>query len=300
MTPHTPSQPADDQPGHPELELLADLAEDLLPPARATELHAHLADCPECADTYAAFAEVRELLADTPAPPMPPKVAARIDAALAAEAAARAETARAAEAAIRTQAQTTARAETPAPTPSPATTTEPTEPTEAPGSRPHPRRRRRLLAGALGLAAALAIGTLVGQLDGSAPSTAGPSAGAAAQAPVGPAFTADNLAPEVRRLFPPRETGKPSTGANPEIHGLATPADPGTPDTIAVPEPCLAQAVGHPGAAPLASTKGSYQGTPVLALVYPLPDQPADYDVYLVTPGCPGATVLLHQTVPAH
>ncbi|WP_457033085.1 anti-sigma factor family protein, partial [Kitasatospora sp. P5_F3] len=74
--------------GHPDVELLADLAEDLTDPAELPLLQAHLAGCAECTDTYAALAEVRELLgAVEDFPPLPAELADRIDAALAVEAA---------------------------------------------------------------------------------------------------------------------------------------------------------------------------------------------------------------------
>ncbi|MFD0571022.1 anti-sigma factor family protein [Kitasatospora gansuensis] len=74
--------------GHPDVELLADLAEDLTDPAELPLLRAHLADCAECADTYAALAEVRELLGSVEDfPPLPAELGDRIDAALAVEAA---------------------------------------------------------------------------------------------------------------------------------------------------------------------------------------------------------------------
>ncbi|GAA3054976.1 hypothetical protein GCM10020229_78480 [Kitasatospora albolonga] len=73
---------------HPDVDLLADLAEGLTDPAPAAELRAHLAGCPECTDTLAALDEVSELLGSLPAEELPPEVAGRLDAALAAEAAA--------------------------------------------------------------------------------------------------------------------------------------------------------------------------------------------------------------------
>ncbi|MFD8598080.1 hypothetical protein ACFV1L_24045, partial [Kitasatospora sp. NPDC059646] len=85
MTPHPPSE-------HPDLDALADLAEELLPPEQAEPLHRHLAACPTCAEDYAALRGLPELLADSPAPSMPQDVADRLTAALAAESAARAET----------------------------------------------------------------------------------------------------------------------------------------------------------------------------------------------------------------
>ncbi|MGF1427938.1 hypothetical protein ACQRUO_15720, partial [Kitasatospora sp. LaBMicrA B282] len=76
--------PAGDHLGtdHPSTDQLADLHEELLPAAEAAALHDHLAGCAECADTFAAFDELTELLAGDPVPPMPATVADRLDAAL--------------------------------------------------------------------------------------------------------------------------------------------------------------------------------------------------------------------------
>jgi hypothetical protein len=73
-------------PAHPDVELLADHAEELLTPEQSAELTAHLASCAECRETYDALSELTALLGEEPSPgPMPDDVAARIDAALAAE-----------------------------------------------------------------------------------------------------------------------------------------------------------------------------------------------------------------------
>ncbi|RAG84927.1 hypothetical protein DN069_14530 [Streptacidiphilus pinicola] len=73
-------------PAHPDVELLAEHAEELLTPEQSAELTEHLATCADCQETYAALAELTTLLGDEPEPgPMPEDVVARIDAALAAE-----------------------------------------------------------------------------------------------------------------------------------------------------------------------------------------------------------------------
>ncbi|GAA3188934.1 MULTISPECIES: anti-sigma factor family protein [Streptomyces] len=72
---------------HPEVSELSDLTEGLLPPARTTEVRAHLASCALCEDVFASLEEIRDLLGTLPGPvSMPAEVAGRIDAALAAEA----------------------------------------------------------------------------------------------------------------------------------------------------------------------------------------------------------------------
>jgi hypothetical protein len=70
---------------HLDYEALADLAEGLLDDDLAASAAEHLADCGECRERSAELADVSRLLAETPVPPMPAELAARIDAALAAE-----------------------------------------------------------------------------------------------------------------------------------------------------------------------------------------------------------------------
>lgn len=75
-----------DKTGHPDVAEIADLAEGILPTARTPEVRQHLEGCELCADVYASLTEIQGLLGTLPAPgPMPDDVAARIDAALAAE-----------------------------------------------------------------------------------------------------------------------------------------------------------------------------------------------------------------------
>ncbi|MEU0100807.1 hypothetical protein ABZ174_20205, partial [Streptomyces sp. NPDC006267] len=72
---------------HPEVSEISDLTEGLLPPSRAVEVRQHLARCDLCSEVQGSLEEIRGLLGTMPAPePMPEDIAARIDAALAAEA----------------------------------------------------------------------------------------------------------------------------------------------------------------------------------------------------------------------
>jgi hypothetical protein len=70
---------------HISVEELADAAEGLLEPARTDAVHAHLDGCPTCRDTADLLASVSTTLAAEPIPPMPPAVAARLDAVIADE-----------------------------------------------------------------------------------------------------------------------------------------------------------------------------------------------------------------------
>jgi hypothetical protein len=76
--------------GHVDAESLALCAEGLLGRRRSGRIRSHVARCPECATTQARLTEVPALLARVPPPPVPPGIAARLDAALSAETARRA------------------------------------------------------------------------------------------------------------------------------------------------------------------------------------------------------------------
>ncbi|TDC09890.1 hypothetical protein E1265_31845 [Streptomyces sp. 8K308] len=71
---------------HPDPAEIAALDEDLLSEPEAAALRDHLADCASCAEVHAELLALREELRALPAPSIPDDVAARIDAALAAEA----------------------------------------------------------------------------------------------------------------------------------------------------------------------------------------------------------------------
>jgi hypothetical protein len=76
--------------GHVDAESLALCAEGLLSKRRSERIRSHVASCPGCAAAQARLTEVPALLAQVPPPPLPPGIAARLDAALSAETARRA------------------------------------------------------------------------------------------------------------------------------------------------------------------------------------------------------------------
>ncbi len=76
--------------GHPDPDVLAEFREGLLGRRRSARIRAHLAGCSRCASVSGELAEVTELLARAPLPPVPEQLAARLDRVLAAESAARA------------------------------------------------------------------------------------------------------------------------------------------------------------------------------------------------------------------
>ncbi|HEU5029546.1 MAG TPA: hypothetical protein VFV01_31865 [Spirillospora sp.] len=72
-------------PAHLDYDILADLAEGLLEDDQAASVNAHLESCAECRDRSADLADVSRILAEAPAPSMPPELAERIDTAIATE-----------------------------------------------------------------------------------------------------------------------------------------------------------------------------------------------------------------------
>ncbi|MER5861749.1 hypothetical protein [Kitasatospora sp. NPDC002040] len=276
----TPSWP---ETGHPDIDLLADLAEDLADPAGLPLLQAHLADCAECTDTFTALAEVRELLgsAGDELPPLPADVADRIDAALAAEAAAPV-------------------------TPAAAPTT-PVPLTRRQDGRTHRARRRAraLLAAAACLAVLGLGGTLLAQQHGATGVADTAAAGKAAQASpagtgetapggTGTVFTEAALAGQIQQVVqrsPATASGQSSPTAPPSKEPPLLGPGTGSEENSAPPRssPCPAVGTGTP----VATAPGSFGPDRVTALVFPLGQD--RLDVYLVTADC---RVLLHRTVP--
>ena len=70
------------RPGHPDKELLADLAAEVLPRDVAGRVQSHVVDCARCANLLAEAEGVRSLLRREAVPAMPDDVARRLEAAL--------------------------------------------------------------------------------------------------------------------------------------------------------------------------------------------------------------------------
>ncbi|SEK71942.1 hypothetical protein [Streptacidiphilus jiangxiensis] len=313
-------------PAHPEIELLAEHAEELLPPEQSAELAAHLDSCPECAETYAALAELTSLLGDEPTPgPMPDDVAARIDAALAAER----------ENPTGSDAGGDAEAEEPAgggqgDADRPPASRRPAGDRPA-DNRPRTRSRRsarvrRVLVTLALFAAVGGIGIAVsrgGDLDSGASNSS--AIGGASVPLVSPNaasasaydFTQANLSSEIQRLARDDARFKSATA-----QGAATPSgSPSGPGEHAAPNTGAQTVTGEASASPsgpvqptapscvLAATKrtdqpavqgiGRYLGVEVFALLYPDATDPEHrWDVYLVQDSCSAPLVMLHQSVP--
>ncbi|WP_030233126.1 zf-HC2 domain-containing protein [Streptomyces sp. NRRL S-350] len=318
MTAHLSSpDPAE---AHPPVERLADLAEGLVDSPEAVEaLREHLDGCAECRETVEALSEVQALLGTVEAPPMPADVAARLEAALAEEAARAASESPAEPPAGNGRGNPAAARRSSAPTPLARAAAGPSAPPSRPSSstgpgRSRPRRRFALLLGAATVLAAIGLGgALLLQPDdraGGPAVTAGAPAGSAAaeqsaRAPhatgPGTAYSADRLADQVRQLLARsatapglRATGPadseapmPAEGARPDLSAPGSPGSPASSPTCQAPAPGV----------PLATDRGSYQGSPVDVLVYPDPGRPGSVDVYLRSPDC--GPVLLHESVPS-
>ncbi|MFF5447475.1 hypothetical protein [Streptomyces sp. NPDC012888] len=282
--------------GHPDVSEISDLTEGLLSPSRTAEIRRHLTDCALCADVRTSLEEIRGLLGTLPGPVrMPVDIAGRIDAALAAEALLD----RTAPPAAPSEAE-----------PAPASAhvsreTSRTVPVAPAGHAPAAtgpgrtrRRARRRIAALSGLAAAAAC-VLGLFLAGALPTTENGSqsarkdAGAATAAeprvagsPEGTAFTAQGLEGSVRVLLtgppPQRKPGENTPyGMENTGPGLA-PSEDRRAEGIPA---CVQDATGR-AQEPLASERGTYQGTPVYLVVLPHPVDAGRVDAFLIDSTC--------------
>ncbi|WP_326704776.1 hypothetical protein [Streptomyces cyaneofuscatus] len=307
---------------HPEVSEISDLTEGLLTPSRAGEIRDHLAECELCAEVRDSLEEVRELLGALPDPePMPEGIAARIDAALAAEACpgspadGTADDSRA-TAVSREDADVsreTASADAGGPSSvTPPTGSSPARPAGHPQGSTGPgrnRARRRRRAVFLGTACGAAIiGMSVFFLQNL--SSSSDSSGVAADQAVSASgdathgYSPETLEAKVQDLLAggagtedfSGQKRAPSTDeeAVPEAESPGTKASrsPLIAPAIAVP-PCVQQATGRTTPA-LAIDEGSYQGTDAFLVVLPHPSDPTRVQAYVVASSCvdtaPGST----------
>ncbi len=302
----------DDTAQHPEVSEISDLTEGLLSPSRTAELRQHLAECDLCAEIQDSLEEIRGLLGTMPAPePMPEDVAARIDAALAAEAGPTAPTQD--EPVVVSRETTTDEGATTSRTASGASSssvsgsaTAPDRPAgrssaaTGPGRRPARRRKRAVVLGtAFGAAV---IGVSVFFLQAVAPS--GDAAKSAADSGVSaadsgaPAYADGTLETQVRHLLGDGdETGPESPGVKkvpPEADTKST-SEALTPDAessrsplkapvVDVP-PCVQQATGRTTPA-LALDEGTYRGKDAYLVVLPHATDSTRVQAYLVASAC--------------
>lgn len=278
---------------HPDPAEIAALDEDLLSEPEAEALRDHLAGCASCAEIHADLLALRQELRALPAPPIPEDVAARIDAALAAEAAA-----------------VSRETEQPAPTLMPVT---------------RPRWPRMALA-AVGAIVAVGLGAILTQpfigqstqQDGAANAEdADEDTAALATEPLedqvrellaetedapGTLSTMEGTEGDLAEPSPESATGgeEPSEGGAEEESGAATPqeAEPVTD----VPS-CVEDAIGRQEA-PLAAEEEDYGGVDAYLVLFRHTADPERVDAYVVDADCVSATppasgeILVQQSYP--
>ncbi|MFJ2815144.1 anti-sigma factor family protein [Streptomyces sp. NPDC087294] len=296
-----------DMTGHPDVDELSDLTEDLLPPSRTTEVRRHLDGCEPCADVYASLEEIRDLLGTAQAPPaMPADIVHRIDAALAAEALlsatasdgspahgeldAPAPVAESDDDSARVSRETTTAADRPSGRARTSTT--------GPGrkNRKHGGRRRVAVLGAVFTVAVLGLGSvLLTTLHDDKPSTSQ----AQPQATARDTFSSAKLETQVAALLKDQSTASSKAPKSMGIEG-----DHDQPKVLkqpTVPE-CVQNGIGRDDTA-LAAQEGTYQGGEALLVVLPDATDTTKVTAYLVDASCvdrpssaPKAKVLLTET----
>lgn len=279
---------------HPDAIEISDLTEDLLAPERAAEVRAHMASCPQCGEVLAALQEMRALLGDPlPAEPMPADVAARIDAALAAEQHSAAGLPADPSGVPReTSPRTAERPHADVPRGTSAPSGHPTAPTGPGRTR---RRARGLRIAAASSAVVLALGWMTYQLtqqhSGSDTMSADSSAKRSdAQAPAASSTVGD----QVSRLL--AGTGSAENGSGPGKGGANSPMlEPGGGTTVTAPNgtvtavpACVLQATLR-AQAPLAAEREDYQGVDSYLVVLADPSDRTFVDAFVVTAACTAA-----------
>ncbi|MFC8695991.1 anti-sigma factor [Streptomyces parvus] len=301
--------PTADTAQHPEVSEISDLTEGLLAPSRAAEVQQHLAACDLCTEVRNSLEEIRGLLGTMPDPePMPEDVAARIDAALAAEArptpSTEDEPVVVSRETTTDEGATTGRTTAGSASAMPGSTTAPDRPSgrssaaTGPGRRPTRRRRRTVVLGtAFGAAV---IGMSVFFLQSVAPSgdatKSATDGGVSAADSSAPAYADGTLEAQVRDLLGD-EAGPESPGARkvePEAdtksssEALTPEAEPSRSPmkapAVAVP-PCVQKATGRTTPA-LALEEGTYRGTDAYLVVLPHTSDSSRVQAYLVASAC--------------
>ncbi|MGW0644649.1 MULTISPECIES: anti-sigma factor family protein [Streptomyces] len=300
--------PTADTAQHPEVSEISDLTEGLLAPSRAAEVQQHLAECDLCAEVRNSLEEIRGLLGTMPDPePMPEDIAARIDAALAAEAH---PTLSPEDEPVVVSRETTTAEDAPTgrattgPASVPGNTTAPDRPAgrssaaTGPGRRPARRRRRTVVLGtAFGAAV---IGMSVFFLQSLAPSGDAAKSvtdgGVSAADSSAPAYAEGTLEAQVRNLLgdeasrkspgakkvePEADTKSSSEALTPEAEPSRSPMKA---PVVAVP-PCVQKATGRTTPA-LALEEGTYRGTDTYLVVLPHTSDSSRVQAYLVASAC--------------
>ncbi|MDI6514939.1 hypothetical protein QMA61_01885 [Streptomyces coelicoflavus] len=260
--------------GHPDVVEISDLAEGILPSARTTDVRRHLESCALCADVYASLEEVQDLLGTLPPPTaMPDDVAARIDAALAAEP----------QPGVADDAHVSRETSTPVGRPA----GHPRHSSTGPGRKDRRRggRRRIAVLGAVAAAAAIGLGSvIVSSLTGGSQSE---DTAQGQQTALADTFSEGHLKEKVTGLVAdgsaqngsrtPRSFGMESEngGETAENHVFKQPT---------VPE-CVRKGIGRDDAA-IATEQGVYKGKEALLVVMPDAANDTRVTAYIVESTC--------------
>ncbi|WP_031512701.1 anti-sigma factor family protein [Streptomyces sp. NRRL F-5123] len=286
-----------DQNAHPDVIEIADLAEGILSAERAAQVRAHVDSCADCADVLASLQEISGLLAELPEPEaMPSDVAARIDAALAAEP-------------LPVTEQPDVPRETARPTPGGFHGDVPRG-TSAPAGRPagptgpgraRERGRRMLLLTAAGAAAVLVLGGITYQLTSRSGSSGNmkSDSSAAAKGSNHDDAPPDPVASDVARLLGgARSSGGPANSPMLSEKGDTVVAAPN--GTVTSVPSCVLKGTQRTDK-PLAAERKPYQGVDSFVVVLPDPDSSSLVDAYVLTSSCNATTpaqVLFQNSYP--
>ncbi|MEV7458426.1 anti-sigma factor family protein [Streptomyces rubiginosohelvolus] len=300
--------PTPDLAQHPEVSEISDLTEGLLTPSRTAEVQQHLAECDLCAEVRDSLDEVRGLLGTMPDPePMPEDIAARIDAALAAEALSTPSTEN--EPVVVSRETTTDGNAMPNRTATGSasvtgSTAAPDRPAgrssaaTGPGRRPARRRRRTVVLGTAFGAAVIGMSVFflqslspsgdaaksvtdggVSAADSSAPAYADGTLEAQVRDLLGD--KASQQSPGVKKVPPEADTKSSSEALTPEAEPSRSPMKA---PVVAVP-PCVQKATGRTTPA-LALDEGTYRGTDAYLVVLPHTSDSSRVQAYVVASSC--------------
>ncbi|WP_129308034.1 hypothetical protein [Streptomyces sp. L2] len=285
-----------DMAGHPDVSEISDLTEGLLPPARGADVRRHVDRCEMCADVHASLEEIRGLLGSLQGPPrMPEDVAARIDAALAAEAAEAAEAPEAQEPAV-TAGAAVASDEDAERHVSRETSTAPDRPAGRPRAAAGPGRkksergrRRNVTLGAVLTAAVLGAGTFVLQSLGS--DSADTTAHGKPTATVG-TFSGGSVQSQVKSLLSAQTQSSPSRQPRSGVDSQQnSPGSTESAKTLLQPEApvpdCVQKAINRSGDV-LGSKTGTYGGKAAYLVVLPDAHDNTRVTAYVVDAACVG------------
>ncbi|MEU2149758.1 MULTISPECIES: anti-sigma factor family protein [Streptomyces] len=300
--------PTADTAQHPEVSEISDLTEGLLAPSRTAEVQQHLAQCDLCSEIRDSLEEIRGLLGAMPDPePMPEDIAARIDAALAAEAGPTPSTenepvvvsreTRTGEGATRSRTATGSASVT-------GSATAPDRPAgrssaaTGPGRRPGRRRRRTVVLGTAFGAAIIGMSVFflqslspsddasksvsdggVSAADSSAPAYADGTLEAQVRDLLGD--KASQQSPGVKKVPPEADTKSSSEALTPEAEPSRSPMKA---PVVAVPS-CVQKATGRTTPA-LALEEGTYRGTDAYLVVLPHTSDSSRVQAYVVASSC--------------